>query len=86
MSQAFAQNVARESMAFQKLADVIQIELERAAFDRHAAGPHFVERAQHPAVAAQRLVGEADDQPVWLTRSASGANLPGDCRSRRDAG
>jgi len=31
---------------------------------RDAARTHRVERAQHPSLAPQRLVGEADDQPV----------------------
>ena len=41
-------------------------------------GSHFVERAQHAPLAPQRLVGEADDQPVRLGDRGGGANLPRD--------
>src|SRR6266540_3111004 len=57
---------------------LFQIELERPAFDGHAAGAHFVEGAQHPALAPQRPAGEADDQPVGRSNRGAGANLPGD--------
>src|SRR5580692_7784035 len=33
-----------------------EIDAERPALDRHAAGPHLVERTQHPPLPPQRLV------------------------------
>ena len=57
---------------------LFQIELEGPAFDGHAAGAHFIERAQHPPLASERLVGEADDQPVGRGDRRTGPDLPGD--------
>src|SRR5258708_32750235 len=41
----------------------------------HAARDHFVERAQDAAFAPQRLVGQADDQPVRRRDRGGGTDL-----------
>src|SRR5437016_13327160 len=55
-----------------------EIDAERPAFDQHAARSHLVERAQHPPLASQRLVREADDQTVRRRDRGGGTNLPRD--------
>src|SRR4029077_9481927 len=56
----------------------LEIDAERSSFDRQAAGTHLVERTQHPPFASQRLVRQADDQPIWRGNRRRRAYLPGD--------
>src|SRR4029079_17560471 len=55
------------SLIWRRLASSVDLDAERTALDHHAARTHLVERAQHPSVASEHPVGEADDQPVGLS-------------------
>src|SRR3954469_20904997 len=52
----------------------VQVEPERLAGHQQAARAHGVQRANHAAVATERLVGERDDQPVRRCDRRGGAD------------
>src|SRR6478752_4452915 len=67
-----------KSTALAEVMELFQLDEERLALDHHAGRANRIERADHAAVASERLVGVADDQPVGRGDRGGGAELARD--------